>query len=200
MKRNFVFVLFLVFSLSSLFSAPFGIELGWDSNDLKDNKISYRDYPEDTVYMIDAPFKHWAFPYYYGTYTPDGITNISAYTEELKIESKDGAELWDAYLQIFDSFCASYGLPHMLIDHYANEQLKNTPSKFMKALFDGDARIMSIWIFDNNIIFLDMYAYTESTADISCEVWGYKDAIDYINNLKKDYTVVLLSTKEDIPW
>ena len=198
MKKTVILCLVFVFAASLAFAAPFGLEFGWFLNDLDANGILYYDYSDEHYVALLPPFDYWLMQKYFADYNQNGIYCVVAATDDLAT-GPDGDVLWSYYHQIIKDFYAFYGMPNMILDYYANADLKK-PSNFMAGLVNDTIRISTIWFVDEYAITLNILGYDDKTGAISCEVTRYRDSISYFDDLRKNFGAFFCVTKDDIPW
>lgn len=199
MKKTIILALVLVICASCAFAAPFGIEIGWTLDDLIKNGIRFNNYPDESFVALLPPFDYYGLPYYFADYDADGIYCVSACSEDITTSTSEGLELWTYFTEIIKDFNSFYGLPHLCIDYYASKTYEK-PSYFMSGLGTDNIKECCVWFVDDLAIFLNMYADSENVGLIACEIWRYKDVIDYFNQMKTDYKGIIPQTKADIPW
>jgi hypothetical protein len=146
--KKAVVVLLLLFASIMVYAGPFGIEMGWSVEGLKENKIAYELYSKSgniSIYEVFPLNPHPDFSEYYIWFDSGyGIYMIEAYGDYIDT-TPDGAVIKREYEKIRDQISFGGGDPEEY-DYLAEGSSLDQPNDWMNALLAEERYLISYWV------------------------------------------------------
>ena len=147
MKKVVIFFAVLAFIVSGLFAGPFGIEMGWTVEDLKNNGITFTTRKKTqniTTYDVFPKTTHPSFESYSVAIDDvKGVYKINIFGNDIET-SIYGTALKEEYEKIKNQISITYGTPKSY-DYLRSGSIWDEPNEWMKSLEKEERVLHSFW-------------------------------------------------------
>ena len=147
MKKVVIFFAVLAFIVSGLFAGPFGIEMGWTVEDLKNNGITFTTRKKTqniTTYDVFPKTTHPSFESYSVAIDDvKGVYKINIFGNDIET-SIYGIALKEEYEKIKNQISITYGTPKSY-DYLRSGSIWDEPNEWMKSLEKEERVLHSFW-------------------------------------------------------
>ena len=149
MKKIFALIIVLTTTISFIVAGPFGLEMGWDIDQVKESGAvildSYDSNDGTIAYAINPPKKHSSFSSYIVLISDKyGLYQISAESDSI-YTAGNGYQIKSEFYSIYDQLVKSYG-DGILIDKLAEGSIWDEPEDWMMGLKTLDRTLSAIWL------------------------------------------------------
>lgn len=147
MKKVVIFFAVLAFIANGLFAGPFGIEMGWTVEDLKNNGITFTTRKKTqniTTYDVFPKTTHPSFESYSVAIDDvKGVYKINIFGNDIET-SIYGIALKEEYEKIKNQISITYGNPKSY-DYLRSGSIWDEPNEWMKSLEKEERVLHSFW-------------------------------------------------------
>ena len=149
MKKSLLICLFAVLVLNNAFAGPFGLEMGWNIDQVQESGaiiLDSHDFNDGTTaYSINPPKRHSLFSSYIVLISDKyGLYQISAESDDI-YTSRNGYQIKSEFYSVYNQLVKSYG-EGILLDKLSEGSIWDEPEDWMMGLKTLDRTLSAFWI------------------------------------------------------